>query len=163
MQTLKKYPDEKVVVGGHTDSTGDPEWNRRLSRKRAESVRRYLVVAGISPNRLLVEGHGAVEPIATNRTASGRSRNRRVEIKAALEATNRARLFDTGRAGGPRQVVVNDQTVTTAADGSFRTTVDPNRDQGRVYVGIRRWRYSAAVPARRALARTDWHRRSSIR
>ena len=92
---------------GHTDSTGSEDWNRRLSLSRAESVRRYLIVAGISPARLLVEGRGAATPVSDNRTAVGRARNRRVEIKAHLEDTERAQLFNTTATDGTREVIVN--------------------------------------------------------
>ncbi|HXH28977.1 MAG TPA: OmpA family protein, partial [Candidatus Polarisedimenticolia bacterium] len=135
--TLKKYPDEKVVVRGHTDATGDPDWNQELSVKRAQAVRDYLVASGIAPDQLVVEGRGAADPVASNATEAGRARNRRVEIKALLEDTERARVYDNGPANGEREVVVNGQVVPTADDGSFRATVDPNRDEGRVYVGIR--------------------------
>jgi uncharacterized repeat protein (TIGR01451 family) len=137
IETLKKYPDEKVVVRGHTDSTGGAEWNRRLSLQRAEAVRDYLVGSGISPDQLLVEGRGAADPVAPNDTAAGRARNRRVEIKALLEETERARLAAAGPAAGDRTVVVSGQTVPIEEDGSFRAVVDPNKDGGRVYVGIR--------------------------
>jgi uncharacterized repeat protein (TIGR01451 family) len=135
--TLRKYPDEKVVVRGHTDSTGDPDWNRRLSLMRAEAVREYLVASGIEADRLVIEGRGAADPVAPNATAAGRARNRRVEIKALLEDTERARTYDSGPASGEREVVVNGRTVPAEEDGSFRAVVDSIRDRGRVYVGIR--------------------------
>jgi uncharacterized repeat protein (TIGR01451 family) len=137
VRTLKKHPDERVVVRGHTDSTGDWEWNRELSLRRANSVRSYLIAAGISPDQLIAEGRGASSPVATNATAAGRARNRRVEIKALLEDTDRARVHATSREGGERQVVVNGKLVPADEDGSFRTVVDPIKDRGRVYVGIR--------------------------
>ncbi len=135
--TLKKYPDEKIVVRGHTDSTGTAEWNAKLSFMRADAVKTYLVASGIDPERLIVEGAGAAMPVAPNTTAGGRARNRRVEIKAQLEDTERARTWENAENAGAQQVIVNGQTVPTADDGSFRTVVDPIKDQGRVYVGIR--------------------------
>ncbi|HEU4403314.1 MAG TPA: OmpA family protein, partial [Candidatus Polarisedimenticolia bacterium] len=137
VSTLKRYPDEKVVVRGHTDSTGTPQWNAKLSLLRAEAVKAYLVAAGIDAEHLIVEGVGAADPVATNSTSVGRARNRRVEIKALLEDTERAKTYATGAVVAQQQVIVNGQTVPTEEDGSFRTVVDPNKDQGRVYVGIK--------------------------
>src|SRR5262249_13197274 len=122
---------------GHTDSTGAPDWNARLSLLRAQAVRAYLVAAGIDAERLICEGRGALDPLAPNTTAAGRARNRRVEIKAQLEGTERARTDAQGGAAGERQVVVNGKTIAADEDGSFRTTVDPLKDNGRVYVGIK--------------------------
>ncbi|MEK7282461.1 MAG: OmpA family protein, partial [Acidobacteriota bacterium] len=136
-QTLKKYPDEKVVVRGHTDDTGTPDWNARLSLLRAGAVKAYLVAAGIDGGRLISEGRGAHSPVATNTTSAGRARNRRVEIKALLEDSEVARTYAESGGSGEREVVVNGRTVPTDEDGSFRTVVDPVKDHGRVYVGIK--------------------------
>ena len=69
-----------VVIVGHTDSKGDPKYNIDLSKRRAESVRNFLVAGGIPGNKLRVVGMGAKEPIASNSTDKGRALNRRVEI-----------------------------------------------------------------------------------
>ena len=74
------YPELKLEVEGHTDSTGGEEYNQRLSEKRAASVRDYLVDAGISMNSIIARGFGATEPIADNATSGGRKLNRRVEM-----------------------------------------------------------------------------------
>jgi outer membrane protein OmpA-like peptidoglycan-associated protein len=137
VETLKKYPDEKVVVRGHTDSTGSPDWNAKLSLLRAQAVQSYLVASGVATERLVVEGAGDTSPVAPNDSAAGRARNRRVEIKALLEDTERARDYATGVVTGDRQVVVNGRTLPVEEDGSFRTTVDPLKDRGRVYVGLK--------------------------
>jgi uncharacterized repeat protein (TIGR01451 family) len=137
VETLKQYPDEKVIIRGHTDNSGSPEWNATLSLQRAEAVRNYLTGSGILADRLLVEGRGADTPVAPNTTEAGRARNRRVEIMAQLEETERARTFDADAATVEQGVVVNNQTVAVDEDGSFRATVDSIKDQGRVYVGIR--------------------------
>lgn len=68
-------------IEGHTDSTGLDETNRQLSQARAESVRNALIARGVPPNRLVATGYGATRPIASNQTASGRARNRRIEIR----------------------------------------------------------------------------------
>lgn len=70
----------KVLIGGHTDNTGNPDANMDLSRQRAASVLNYLKEKGIESVRLQSEGYGQTKPIADNNTAAGRSQNRRVEI-----------------------------------------------------------------------------------
>jgi OOP family OmpA-OmpF porin len=79
-QTLKDWPDVKVEIGGHTDSTGGEGHNLSLSTARAESVRNYLVKRGVDPSRLVAKGYGESSPIADNGTAEGRAKNRRVEL-----------------------------------------------------------------------------------
>ncbi len=69
-----------ISVEGHTDSVGTMSYNQQLSHKRARSVARELEEQGISRSRLFVRGFGEGDPIASNMTASGRARNRRVEI-----------------------------------------------------------------------------------
>ncbi|HNQ00543.1 MAG TPA: OmpA family protein, partial [Bacteroidia bacterium] len=76
-----KYPEAKLSVEGHTDNTGNPEKNVTLSQKRCESVKNYLVSKGIDANRLTATGYGDTRPIADNKTADGRAKNRRVELK----------------------------------------------------------------------------------
>lgn len=78
---LKRNPDLKVEVQGHTDNVGDALYNRELSRKRARSVMDYFIRLGISPDRLSYEGYGFSDPVASNATPEGRAMNRRVELK----------------------------------------------------------------------------------
>ena len=78
--TLNEYPQSKVTVIGHTDSSGSKEYNKRLSEKRAESVAEYFVSQGIDKNRISFEGYGEEHPIESNDTEEGRERNRRVEV-----------------------------------------------------------------------------------
>jgi outer membrane protein OmpA-like peptidoglycan-associated protein len=73
-------PAMRVTIVGHTDSTGSDAINNPLSVDRAESVRDYLVGRGVAATRMLVNGHGAREPVADNNTDAGRAQNRRVEI-----------------------------------------------------------------------------------
>ena len=73
-------PEVKVVVRGHTDSTGPVAYNLKLGMKRAQSVKDYMVANGIDGERLSLESKGESEPISTNFTAEGRKLNRRVEI-----------------------------------------------------------------------------------
>lgn len=79
-QILKKYPDYKVRIVGHTDNIGSEEYNLKLSKKRAEAVKKYLIKKGISASRLTTEGKGESSPIAPNDTEEGRAKNRRVEF-----------------------------------------------------------------------------------
>lgn len=78
---LKMDPALKLYVDGYTDNTGKPEKNQILSEKRAGSVKKYVVGKGVGENRIVSVGHGAADPVADNKTAAGRSRNRRVVLK----------------------------------------------------------------------------------
>lgn len=78
---LKKYNQTIVDVYGHTDSTGNDQYNFDLSERRAMSVANYLYGQGIDGRRFAVEGFGKTRPIASNATAEGRAANRRVEIQ----------------------------------------------------------------------------------
>jgi outer membrane protein OmpA-like peptidoglycan-associated protein len=78
---LIQHPElEKVWIEGHTDSQGKAEQNRKLSQRRAEAVRDYLIKKGVAPERLVAQGFGPDRPIAENKTAKGRATNRRVEF-----------------------------------------------------------------------------------
>jgi outer membrane protein OmpA-like peptidoglycan-associated protein len=79
-QTLKKYEDTNILVEGHTDNTGDDNYNMKLSDQRAESVENYLVTQGVAKTRVTTKGYGESQPVADNNTASGRQANRRVEV-----------------------------------------------------------------------------------
>jgi outer membrane protein OmpA-like peptidoglycan-associated protein len=96
-ETLKKYDDTDILVEGHTDSTGGDELNQRLSRERAQSVRKHLTSAGVASGRITTEGYGPQQPIADNATAEGRTQNRRVEVaiyanKKMVKAAERGEL-----------------------------------------------------------------------
>ena len=78
---LTRYPDLKVEIGGHTDSSGAASYNKALSQKRAESVREYLISKGAKAGNLISRGYGESSPIADNKTRDGRAKNRRVEMK----------------------------------------------------------------------------------
>jgi len=69
-----------LKLAGHTDNTGSNELNMRLSKDRAESIKNYLVSKGANPSRIEATGYGETQPIATNKTAAGRQKNRRVEF-----------------------------------------------------------------------------------
>jgi outer membrane protein OmpA-like peptidoglycan-associated protein len=71
----------RLTIEGHTDTTGDPDFNLPLSEARALAVKRYLESRGVDPPRLESRGFGALQPVDTNDTEAGRARNRRVEFK----------------------------------------------------------------------------------
>src|SRR5688572_19608635 len=92
--SLQKYPDSLVDVMGHTDATGSDQYNLDLSRRRAESVKGYLVMRGVSGARVATIGYGEQYPRADNTTEEGKALNRRVEIRItpiSAEEANAAR------------------------------------------------------------------------
>ena len=81
-EMLKENPDIKVEIGGHTDSLGSAKANLKISEKRAESVKKYLMDKfNIASDRMVVKGYGSSKPIADNSTKEGRAKNRRVEFR----------------------------------------------------------------------------------
>jgi general secretion pathway protein A len=78
---LKSNPGTLGIIEGHTDSTGDPGYNRVVAENRAVSVKTYLVERGVQPSRLTISAFGSEKPIDTNNTPEGRSKNRRVVIR----------------------------------------------------------------------------------
>ncbi|MBI1818470.1 MAG: OmpA family protein [Deltaproteobacteria bacterium] len=79
--TLKKEGGVAVISEGYTDSKGTDEYNQKLSERRAQAVRDYLVKGGIAADRIRVEGFGETHPVASNDTDDGRAQNRRVELR----------------------------------------------------------------------------------
>lgn len=81
VDVLKQNPGMRVEIQGHTDSTGPAGFNLRLSERRAQSVKNFLVANGISGTRLVVRGYGETMPVGNNYTDEGRRMNRRIEFK----------------------------------------------------------------------------------
>ena len=80
---------EVIIAVGHTDAVGSDSYNQKLSVRRSESVKAYLVTKGIEKNRVYTEGKGEKQPVADNKTAEGRSKNRRVEIEVVGTRANK--------------------------------------------------------------------------
>ncbi len=83
-EILVKYPEDRIVVVGHTDSTGGDELNQRLSENRAKAVKVQLLTRGVPGETITVVGMGKSQPIASNATAEGRAKNRRVELNITI-------------------------------------------------------------------------------
>jgi outer membrane protein OmpA-like peptidoglycan-associated protein len=83
--TILAHPGLELDVEGHTDNVGNDELNQRLSEKRAEAVRAYLVQQGLTEASAAASGFGETAPVGVNLTAEGMQRNRRVEIPVSGE------------------------------------------------------------------------------
>ena len=94
---LEKNPDTDLKIVGHTDNTGQVDYNQTLSERRAKSVYDYLIEQGVSSRRMVFEGKGIHQPVADNNTADGRSKNRRVEI---MILANEKMLLDAQKEAG---------------------------------------------------------------
>ena len=83
---LKTMPEvTQIRIAGHTDSTGDPAYNRKLSLRRAKAAEKYLTDHGVDENRIVISAMGEDEPVANNATREGRAQNRRAEIEVEGE------------------------------------------------------------------------------
>ena len=80
---LQRYENANLIIEGHTDTQGKPDYNMTLSQKRTEAVKKYLISKGIVESRLSATGYGETRPIADNKTVLGRAKNRRVELKTS--------------------------------------------------------------------------------
>ena len=86
---IKDINLEVIIAVGHTDAVGSDTYNQKLSVRRSEAVKAYLVSKGIEKNRVYTEGKGEMQPVADNKTAEGRAKNRRVEIEVVGTRANK--------------------------------------------------------------------------
>ena len=86
---IKDINLEVIIAVGHTDSVGGDAYNQKLSIRRSEAVKAYLVSKGIEKNRVYTEGKGEKQPVADNKTSEGRAKNRRVEIEVVGTRANK--------------------------------------------------------------------------
>lgn len=84
-QILKKYPENNITVVGHTDGDGSDSYNQNLSQKRAQAVAGKLVMNGVPGQHMISQGAGESQPIADNKSAAGKARNRRVELVITID------------------------------------------------------------------------------
>jgi outer membrane protein OmpA-like peptidoglycan-associated protein len=89
---LVKYPENRIQVSGHTDSTGSDEYNKQLSLKRADAVAQVLLGRGVKSAQIATAGAGELQPVADNGTAEGRAKNRRVQLHIDVPAANQQKV-----------------------------------------------------------------------
>jgi len=82
---MNDYPDYNMTIDGYTDNTGKADKNLELSKQRADAVKTYFIGKGIDAGRITSNGHGIENPVADNKTAAGRAKNRRVEMDLKLK------------------------------------------------------------------------------
>ena len=107
------YPDLRLEVDGYTDSTGSHAFNQRLSEKRADAVRDFLVSQGVSPNNVGARGFAESDPIASNSTSAGRQLNRRVEMVVSGSAIGQNLNPATGTPAAASAIGAQGSTMAT--------------------------------------------------
>ncbi len=125
---LKKRPEERVTVEGHTDHVGTDEYNMDLSRRRAQAAADYLVrECGVPAERFTVLWYGESRPMAPNDTPEGREINRRVELRGEFQETQRAAATDRYRT--EPTVRINGASYDVDPAGRFRTKLPPGTER----------------------------------
>ena len=135
-EAIRAYPDETIVISGHTDSVGTEESNMALADRRARSAFNFLTTTeSIPAERFVIKAYGESRPIADNETAWGRGLNRRVEISGDLSKTDLAKNYDPYRQ--PPSVRINGSDFDVDASGRFagELDVEPTNDSMRVLLG----------------------------
>jgi len=85
-RAIREYPEAKIVIEGHTDSSGDERYNESLSSKRAEAVRLYILSNMVlAEDQIDAVGYGESRPVASNDTEEGRAQNRRIDVILTIE------------------------------------------------------------------------------
>ncbi|MBN4050068.1 OmpA family protein, partial [Nitrospira defluvii] len=126
-ETLKKYPDERITIEGHTDNTGSETSNLELSKARAEAAMHYLIEKkGINKKRFSLKWFGEEKPIASNHFEEGRSVNRRVEIVGAIQEVKKAKILSHPRSEAVMSV--NGVPVQVDEDERFSVSLGNNVD-----------------------------------
>jgi uncharacterized repeat protein (TIGR01451 family) len=121
-EMLREYPDEKILIEGHTDSVGTPGYNLDLSRRRAEAARDYFATLGVPIGRTMIQAYGRERPIAPNDIDAGREMNRRVEVKSQLVEVQSTEITERYRT--EPSVHVNGSSVELGELGRFSTQID---------------------------------------
>jgi len=85
VDVMKLKPTLIIEIAGHTDNTGTPEINKKLSQSRADAVKNYLIKKGVAANRITAKGYGDTEAVADNKTEAGKAKNRRTEVRIIKE------------------------------------------------------------------------------
>ncbi len=85
---IKAINLEVIIAVGHTDAVGSDDYNQKLSMRRSQAVKAYLVSKGVDKSRVYTEGKGEKQPVADNKTKEGRAKNRRVEIEVVGSRKN---------------------------------------------------------------------------
>lgn len=85
---IKKYPEDRITIVGHTDNVGKPEQNQTLSEQRAKAVMLQITNRGVAPASVSVVGMGQSQPVTDNKTPASRSQNRRVELQITVPEEN---------------------------------------------------------------------------
>lgn len=121
---VQAYPGLHLEIEGNTDSTGNPEYNQRLSEKRANSVRDFLLSQGVKSPDVTASGLGEDNPVASNDTATGRHQNRRVEIIVSGEVIGQALVPQSGNRG-QAPITAPEQAIGQQAAPAPQTAVPP--------------------------------------
>lgn len=95
--SLEKYAGSNLLIVGHTDRLGTPEYNQALSERRADAAASYLAFQGVDRGRIATRGLGEAEPVASNETEAGRQTNRRVEVAIFASEAARAAAQKAGQ------------------------------------------------------------------
>jgi outer membrane protein OmpA-like peptidoglycan-associated protein len=127
VKVLKEYPDLRIEISGHTSSEGVPAKNLKLSQDRADSVKAYLVSAGIAADRVTAVGFGSDKPIADNKTNKGRQQNRRIEFRL-LTSDDVAKPGSGAEGQGPKPEGNSEGRLEGKPEGRPEGKVDSKTD-----------------------------------